>query len=283
MELVEFAGPDTAATSLSPSQFRSIRATAYQTFGLDLKPGKEALVSARISKRLRELGLRKVDEYLRLVETDATGGELVRLIDALTTNYTSFGREPAHFDVLRREVLLHEGRRARDLKIWSAGCATGEEPYTILMHVVDTLGEAALSTVRLVASDISNKALEAARAGVYPQERVASLPQPWVHRCFQQGTGASHGFVRIKENLRAAVDFRRINLMDSFHGLPRFDVIFCRNVMIYFDKPTQERLVGRFSGQLAPGGWLFIGHSEGLMGVRHDLEYVAPATYRKPA
>ena len=270
-----------AASGLSEREFRQIRELAHRTFGLDLKPGKEALVNARLAHRVQELGLASIAEYLEAVKADRTGLELERLINALTTNHTSFLREPQHFELLRAQVLPALARRA-SFWVWSAGCSTGEEPYSILFTAAESLG-ARIGALRLLATDISTRALERAQAGIYPAERLEELPAGWAQRYLQRGTGRWEGSVRVKPEWRARVEFRRLNLMEDFSFLPPMAVIFCRNVMIYFDKTTQERLVRRFEERLEPGGWLLIGHSEGLMGVRHGLEYVKPAVYRKPA
>ncbi|MGQ9919228.1 MAG: CheR family methyltransferase [Bryobacteraceae bacterium] len=267
---------------LTEREFREIRELAYRSFGLDLKPGKEALVNARLARRMEELGLGSLSEYVETVKRDRTGEELERLINALTTNHTSFLREPQHFALLREAVLPPLAARG-PVRIWSAGCSTGEEPYTILFTVAETLPPAGLAQVQIFASDISTRVLEKAQAGIYPRERLEGLPPGWAQRYFQRGEGRWEGSVRVKREWRARIEFRRLNLMEDFSHLPRFHVIFCRNVMIYFDKPTQERLVRRFADRLEPGGWFLIGHSEGLMGVRHELEYVKPAVYRKPA
>lgn len=266
---------------LTEKEFREIRELAYKIFGLDLKPGKEALVNARLARRVQELGLGSLSEYVEAVKADRTGEELERLINALTTNHTSFLREPQHFALLREAVLPPLAGRAA-IRIWSAGCSTGEEPYTILFTAAETLGQERIGSLHLLATDISTRVLEKAQAGIYPQERLEGLPPGWAQQFFQRGEGRWAGSVRVKPEWRARVEFRRLNLMQDFSHLPRFHVIFCRNVMIYFDKPTQERLVARFADRLEPGGWFLIGHSEGLMGIRHGLEYVKPAVYRKP-
>ncbi len=216
------------------------------------------------------------------MKRDRTGEELERLINALTTNHTSFLREPQHFALLREAVLPPLAARGA-VRIWSAGCSTGEEPYTILFTAAEALPPERLARLELLATDISTRVLEQARSGIYPQERLQGLPPGWAQRFFQKGEGRWEGMVRVKPEWRARIEFRRLNLMEDFSHLPRFHVIFCRNVMIYFDKPTQERLVQRFAERLEPGGWFLIGHSEGLMGIRHELEYVRPAVYRKPA
>jgi chemotaxis protein methyltransferase CheR len=278
------AAPDgQPARRVNQSEFAEIRDLAYKTFGLDLKQGKEALVTARLSKRLASLGLGTIGEYLEVLRHDRTGGELASLIDALATNYTSFQREPQHFDLLRTKILPAISASSGRTAIWSAGCSTGEEPYTILMHAADVLGEQHLGKLRLLATDISNKALAKARAGVYTLDKLTDLPANWRGRFLQKGVGELSGSFRIRPELASKVEFSRLNLMGQFENAGTFRVIFCRNVMIYFDKQTQERLVRKFAAQLEPGGWLLIGHSEGLMGVRNELEYVMPAVYRKPA
>ena len=271
-----------AMQGLTEREFREIRELAYRSFGLDLKPGKEALVNARLARRVEQLGLGSLSEYVEAVKRDRTGEELERLINALTTNHTSFLREPQHFALLREAVLPALAARGA-VRIWSAGCSTGEEPYTILFTVAEALPPAGLARVQILASDISTRVLEKAQAGIYPGERLEGLPPGWAQRFFQRGEGRWEGSVRVKPQWRARIEFRRLNLMEDFSHLPRFHVVFCRNVMIYFDKPTQERLVRRFADRLEPGGWFLIGHSEGLMGVRHELQYVQPAVYRKPA
>jgi len=265
-----------------PGDFRELQSMAHEVFGLDLKAGKEALVSARLGRRVRDLGLEDISEYLNVVKADRTGVELARLIDALTTNFTSFLREPQHFDLLRDEIL--PVLRARtSFQVWSAGCSTGEEPYSILFHVAEELGAAKTAALKLLATDISTRALAAAQAGIYPEAGLKEMPSSWPSKYFQRGVGQSAGSVRVKAEWRSRIAFERLNLMEDLSNIPQCSVIFCRNVMIYFDKPTQERLVRRFAERLEPGGWLLIGHSEGLMGMRHELDYVKPAVYRKPA
>ncbi len=268
--------------ALGPSDFRKIQSMAREVFGLELKCGKEALVSARLSRRVRDLGLYDIAGYLHAVRADRTGIELARLIDALTTNFTCFLREPQHFELLHRQILpeLAEGG---SFQVWSAGCSTGEEPYSILFQAIEAMGESRSRAMKLLATDISTRALEAAQAGVYSESRLKELPVGWPAKYFQRGTGQSSGLVRVRPEWRSRLSFERLNLMQDFRHVPLCSVIFCRNVMIYFDKPTQERLVQRFTERLEPGGWLLIGHSEGLMGIRHELNYVKPAVYRKPA
>ncbi len=274
------AGLAAGSPGLRPEEFRQVQTMARELFGLDLRDGKEALVSARLSKRMKELGIASVSRYLEHARQDSSGLELAALIDSLTTNFTSFLREARHFQLLRE--LIAPQLRSRPVAIWSAGCSTGEEPYSILFTMLDAGGGTGGGRLTLRATDISTRVLKAAQLGVYPENRLAELPEEWRRRFFQRGTGRHQGFVRVKPDLRSAIQFERLNLMEPFEKVGRQTVIFCRNVMIYFDKPTQERLVRRFAAQLEPGGYLFIGHSEGLMGIRHNLEYIMPAVYRLP-
>jgi chemotaxis protein methyltransferase CheR len=265
---------------VSSEEFRRVQQFARQTFGLDLKEGKEALVSARLNRRMRAVGVQEVRQYLNLLERDTTGQELLNLVDALTTNFTSFRREPAHFEFLKTKI-ADEFPRTSEIRIWSAGCSSGEEPYSILFELLERLGPGSASRIRILASDISRKVLEQARSAVYPLEKLNEMPVAW-RRYLEKGAGEWAGHFRIASPWRNLVEFRRINLMEPFDQANRFHVIFCRNVMIYFDRPTQEDLVRRFTLSLEPGGWLLIGHSEGLSGLRTSLKYVQPATYRSP-
>ncbi|MBI5282221.1 MAG: protein-glutamate O-methyltransferase CheR [Candidatus Solibacter usitatus] len=271
-----------ASARLSRSAFEEIRTLARQVFGLDLKQGKESLVSARLGKRVRDLGLQDIPAYLDYVRADRSGAELSALIDALTTNFTSFMREAQHFTHLRERILPALEARPAAFTIWSAGCSTGEEPYSILFQCAEALGLPRLDSLRLLATDISTRVLAAAQSGVFTAERLKDLPQAWHRRYFRRGEGASAGMMRVRPEWRQRVSFARLNLMQDFSRLPQCAVIFCRNVMIYFDRPTQEQLVRRFAAQLEPGGWLLVGHSEGLMGFQHGLDCILPAIYRKP-
>lgn len=265
---------------LSLREFEAIRRLAYEKFGLDLKNGKEELVSARLAKKLRECKCGSVQEYYRRVMEDGSGELLTGLIDALTTNHTGFLREAAHFEYLRDHVLPELKRRDR-VEIWSAACATGEEPYSIAFLLLDAMGPLAAQTLNILASDISTRALGTAERAVYPDERCRALPPAWYSRFFLRGKGRWRGWRRVRPEVRNCVEFRRLNLIEPFWHARRFPVIFCRNVMIYFDQPTQQKVVRALTEWLEEGGYLFVGHAESLSGIRHDLQYVRPAVYRK--
>ena len=274
---------DPGGTTLKASEFRQISELAYQRFGLDLKHGKEALVAARLGKHLRERGIKSFAEYYQHVVADSTGEALIELIDSLTTNHTSFLRERAHFEFLGHAV-NEEFRQIPRLEIWSAACSTGEEPYSIAMCLADALGRNAGNqrrSFRIYASDISTRVLAKAQRGVYPAERFGELPDSWRRTYLLRGEGTSRGFYKIRPGLAAQVEFGRVNLIEPFSTRRRFHVIFCRNVMMYFDKSRQQDIVQRLSAQLEPGGYLLVGHSESLTAIEHGLKYVRPATYRR--
>jgi chemotaxis protein methyltransferase CheR len=266
---------------LTQAEFEQIRALAYAKFGLDLREGKEQLVSARLGKHLRRLNFQTFREYCAHVQADRSGAALAEMIDALTTNFTSFLREAAHFDFLRKTV-IPEFHGGAGIKIWSAACATGEEPYSIAISALEELGDGARTEVRILATDISNRALEAARRGVYQVERLAGVPVTVARRYFLKGEQRWQGWFRVNTHVQGMVEFRRLNLNEAFPALPKFAAIFCRNVMIYFNRETQRELVRRLTQCLEPGGYLLTGHSESLAHGTHTLEYVRPAVYRRP-
>jgi chemotaxis protein methyltransferase CheR len=190
-------------------------------------------------------------------------------------------REPAHFEFLCNHIVPELAGRDR-MRIWCAASSTGEEPYTLAFSLLEALPAGSRAQVEIVASDISTRVLETAQRAVYPAERLQGVPLALQSKYFLRGEGASKGFYKVKPEVRKLVQFRRVNLVEAYPDMEPFPVIFCRNVMIYFDKPTQERVVNRLSHYLEPGGHLFIGHSESLMGTDQPLDYVRPAVYRKP-
>jgi len=268
-----------ASESLSQREFDQITELAYRTCGIDLKKGKRELVQARLGKKIRDRKLDSFKPYYESVVADTTGQELISLLDALTTNFTSFLREAAHFDLLRKTIV--PGIKGQ-IRIWSAACSTGEEPYTIAFSLLEELGIPAASRIHILASDISSRALAAAERGAYEAERFKDLPVDWLSKYLLRGSERWEGWYRVKPEIRRLIEFRRLNLMESFRPAQPFQVIFCRNVMIYFDKETQGQLVNRFASCLEPGGYLLIGHSESLTGLKHPYDYVKPAVYRRP-
>jgi chemotaxis protein methyltransferase CheR len=278
MDHVEWTDLD-SVKPLATKEFDQIRELAYRTFGLDLREGKRELVSARLRKLVRQAGHQTYQDYYRHVLSDRTGQALASMIDALTTNHTSFLREADHFRFLKEQVLPGLSRRPR-VDVWSAACSTGEEVWTLAFLLHDSLQG---RNFRIVGSDISNRVLAKAKDAVYPSDRLTGLPPAWARQYLERGEGEWKDSFRVIAALRAKTEFRRLNLIEPINWPQPFPVIFCRNVMIYFDKPTQEKVVTRLAGFLEPGGHLFVGHAESLAGVRHELEYVRPAVYRKPA
>jgi len=266
---------------LTAGEFRQISDLAYERFGLDLRRGKEALVAARLGKKLRKLGFQTFAEYHSHVLADSSGCALVELIDALTTNHTSFLRERAHFEFLARAA-NQEFRKISTLRVWSAACSSGEEPYSIAMTLLEGAGAEAAAKVKIKATDISTRVLERGHRGVYAAERFAGIGVPLMQRYLLKGRNESAGTYRFKSEVRSMIEFQHLNLMETLPEGYRCSVIFCRNIMIYFDKSTQEDLVRRLSDRLEEGGYLFIGHSESLNSISHDFAYLSPATYRKP-
>jgi chemotaxis protein methyltransferase CheR len=267
-----------AAADLNPKQFQKISDMVYRTAGINLKEGKEALVRARLMKRLRFLGMSRVEDYIEFIDSDQGTGEVAALIDVMTTNKTSFFREVDHFHFLREQVL--PGLNMPRVRFWSAACSSGEEPYTLAILLREHLPEVERKDVRILATDISRRMLDKALQAVYPQDAVDEVPAAYRKYFTAQHKGRS-GSCQVAAEARALVHFTYLNLMDPWPMKGLFQVIFCRNVMIYFDKPTQQELINRFWDYLEPGGHLFVGHSEGLSSVKHRFRYVRPAVYQK--
>ena len=264
---------------LTRREFEQFRQLARETIGLDLRDGKEPLVAARLGKVLGRLQLHSYQEYYDYVLADRTGQALLAMIEALTTHHTGFLREPAHFEFLA-QIALAEWRSHEQIRIWSAGCSSGEEAYSIAFYLLDC-GDVPAARIHIFATDISSRMLDIARAGVYPAERLAHLPPHWLSKYLLKGRGRSANLLRVKPEVQRMITFERLNLVEPFPPLAPFSVIFCRNVMIYFDRATQQSLVTRAAALLEPGGYLFIGHSESLLGLEQPLSYVQPAIYRK--
>jgi chemotaxis protein methyltransferase CheR len=268
-------------SELTPGQFAQISRLLYRVCGIALRPGKESLVRARLTKRIAALGLESFDAYLAYLDRDASGRELVTMIDVLTTNKTSFFREVQHFDYLRQWIVPHLRTIRQPLRFWSAGCSSGEEPYTLAIVFCEEFPDVDRRDIRILATDISTRILAVARQAVYEQETLRNLPSKILQRYFTLVRQEPIPVYQVKEPVRAMVRLARLNLMEKWPMVGPFEVIFCRNVMIYFDKRTQEWLVQRFWDLLAPGGYLFIGHSESLTAGTHAFRYVQPAIYCK--
>jgi len=271
--------------SLTEAQFRKISNLVRSTCGINLHEGKKQLVQSRLAKRIRELGFRGYSEYIEYVTNDVAGTELTAMLDAISTNLTRFFREEEHFRYLARKVLPAVMERAgsdRRLRIWSAGCSTGEEPYSIAITLCENIPDLACWDAKVLATDLSTRVLAQAKKATYPGKRIKAVPPQQRSRYFRCIQARPDRLYRVEEPARSLVFFTRLNLTDPWPMKGAFDAIFCRNVMIYFEKSTQAELVSRFYRILTPGGTLFIGHSESLTGIEHSLRYVQPTVYQKP-
>ncbi|MCC6243372.1 MAG: protein-glutamate O-methyltransferase [Gemmatimonadaceae bacterium] len=267
-----------AESELTQAQFTRITGLLYEHAGIRMREGKEGLVRSRLAKRLRKLGMPDFDAYLAHVESEPSRAEFAEMIDALTTNKTSFLREVSHFDFLRDEVFP---TLTGPVRIWSAGCSSGEEPYTLSMLLQESFDKAPSRDIRILATDISHRVLATAKAGAYPAEVMADVPAAWLQKYWTRRPIAGRDMYEASPSLKKLISFAKLNLMEKWPMQGPFDAILCRNVMIYFDKGTQQRLVERYHALLKPGGHLFVGHSESLTGLTHRFRYVKPAVYVK--
>ena len=270
---------DTAGNvrGITDREFEHFRELIFRIAGISMSPAKKTLVAGRLGKRLRFHDLASYDDYYRLVTGKGSEQELQIAVDLLTTNETHFFREPKHFDFLRDRILAVQPS-GRAMRIWSAASSTGEEPYSIAMQLADSLGPAPWE---IVASDLSTQVLEKARLGLYPIRRSEEIPQHYLTRFCLKGIGSQTGSFMVSRELRARVRFLQVNLNAALPELGEFDVIFLRNVMIYFDNQTKREVVHRLLPLLKPGGHLLIGHSESLNGVTDAYKLVMPSIYRK--
>ncbi|HWP34775.1 MAG TPA: protein-glutamate O-methyltransferase [Thermodesulfobacteriota bacterium] len=273
---------------ITDAEFGRFQALIERTAGIHLHPGKRALLVSRLARRLRELGVGSFGEYYRLVEQRGEE-ELIRLLDLVTTNETQFFRERRHFEFLVESVLpawrqaAAAGSRPRRVRVWSAGCSTGEEPYSIAMVLLDALPPQAGWQIEILATDLSTRALARARAGVWPIEKAAGIPLPYLKAFMLRGTGPEAGRMKAGPELRRVIAFERMNLADdTWRVAGPFDLVFCRNVLIYFAAERRARVVERLVDRLAPGGYLFLGHAEGLCGASGRVRTVEPTVYVRP-
>ena len=256
--------------------FQRIQELIYERVGISLSDAKQDMVYSRLSRRLRARGLASFSEYLDLL-VGGDHAEWEAFTNALTTNLTSFFREEHHFPVLAEHAAKH--RRAQPYSVWCCACSTGEEPYSIAMTLAEAFGSLT-PPVTILATDVDTQVLKTAQEGVYPAERVEKLGPDRMRRYFQRGTGQQAGFARVRPELRNLITFRRLNLLDSTWSVRApFDALFCRNVMIYFDKATQASMLRRFAPLLKPDGLLFMGHSESLFHVADTFRLRGKTVY----
>lgn len=280
------AEPSWSNATLADADYEFLRRLIYERSRINLGPDKRVLLTTRLSKRLQDLQLDGYGDYCALLRSPPGAAELQVLVDRISTNHTNFFREPQHFDFLREKFLpawrAEVAARGEPLRVWSAASSTGEEPYSVAIHLAENLSPPEKNAWRIEASDISTRVLDKARQGVYDTARLADLDAERVRRHFQKGEGEWAGHFRVKSELRARVRFHHLNLLAPPYPFAQpFHIIFCRNVMIYFDRATQTDLVQHLTDALLPGGFLLVGHSESLSNLKHRLQSVQPAVYQK--
>ncbi|MBI5439098.1 MAG: protein-glutamate O-methyltransferase CheR [Nitrosomonadales bacterium] len=267
-----------AVTAIDDQEFGQFQKLIYQLAGISLSPAKKALVGGRLAKRLAQHRLDSYGDYFKLLTANHNPVELQVAVDLLTTNETYFFREPKHFDFLRNKVLPGH-KPGHNFRVWSAACSSGEEPYSIAMVLADHFGD---GRWEVAASDISTRVLEKARSGHYHTDRTSGISREHLSRYCLKGIGSQENTLLVDQALRSRVNFMQVNLNQPLPALGEFDVIFLRNVMIYFNQETKRQIVQRMLPLLKPDGHLLIGHSETLNGVVDTLQMLAPSIYRKP-
>jgi len=271
-------------SSLNEHELNEIAGFIKERYGVNLAT-KRMLVESRLGCYMQSKGFDNYGEYFEFAKNDPTGAEMANLLNRITTNHTFFMRESDHLEFFVKEVMpwIEKLPDGKDMRIWCAGCATGEEPYGLAIHILDHLASRGLSSrtvdTTILASDISERALTAASEGIYPHENLLAIPPEWLNKYF---VDLFDGNYRVTPELRSNVAFKKINLLDPFVVKKPYHTIFCRNVMIYFDSETRISLVKRLFEIMEPGAYLFIGHSESLTSFPHGLKYIRPSVYRKP-
>jgi chemotaxis protein methyltransferase CheR len=263
---------------ISQSSFNQIREYVHRTAGITIGPEKSAMVTSRLWRRLEMTACKSYEAYLAFVASNDGFEERCVMLDLLTTNETYFFREPAHFKRLAQQILPQV--RPRPVRVWCAAASTGEEPYSLAMVLADHLG---MNNWELLATDISRKVLMQAERGLYRMERLEQMPPQYLKQYCLRGVDEYHGQLAVHPKLRAQVKFAQHNLLHPLTGHEKFDVIFLRNVLIYFDQPTKQLVLDRVLQNLRPGGWLILGHCESLMGLTLPLSQEVPSVYRKKA
>jgi chemotaxis protein methyltransferase CheR len=271
---------------LSDGVFHQFSDLVYQECGINLHDGKKALLQARLNKCLRMTGISSYEDYYQFITSKGNADAFVSFLDSISTNLTFFFRETQHFTILDeltpKLLEVKKEQKSNRLRIWSAGCSTGEEPYSLAMCILSHLSDLQKYDFRILATDISNRALTVAMRGLYHADKIQKVPEGLRKAYFHKSkVNSAEGTYEVDPILRRIITFRRLNLKEPFPFKGPFDYIFCRNVMIYFDKKTQEALVQKMANYLTAGGYLFVGHSESLMGLSHPLTYLRPAVYRK--
>jgi chemotaxis protein methyltransferase CheR len=288
MSQVQIVVPDIAdniSETVTSEEFERVRKLVYAKFGINLTEQKRALVAGRLRSALHQYGYKTISEYLDWIEKGHGAEGLSDLVNRISTNYTHFFREKGHFDFFISDVLpwaleTLRNQGQNDLRVWCAASSSGEEPYSLQMQIMESMGTDYRNwNAGMLATDISERALNTAQAGVYSAERVTEIPAAWLKKWFLK---LPDGNFKVNDELRKEITYRRFNLMNEVFPFKKpFHAVFCRNVMIYFDNQTREKLIAKIFEKLVPGGYLFIGHSESLGSINTPLKYIRPAVYRK--
>ena len=266
-------------------QFKGFQKLIMEHTSIVISDEKEELIYGRLTRRLRKLNLNNFNDYYDLI-VNGDNEELEQFINVVTTNLTFFFRESHHFDYLKSTVvpkLLKQNAASKKLRIWSAGCSTGEEPYSIAMTLMESIPDINTWDIKILATDIDSDVLAKASTGVYRDDRIEGLSDATVKQWFKRGKGQQEGFVRVAPELQSLISFKQLNLLKDWPVKGPFDVLFCRNVVIYFDKPTQKILFEKFASVLPAHGQMFIGHSENLFKISEDFELLGQTIYKKCA
>lgn len=272
-------------TKMSPAEFRRLSNYIYTELGIKMPEAKKVMLESRLQKRLRDIGITSFSDYCEFVfSAKGMESEIFHMIDVVTTNKTDFFREPQHFDFLR-DIVLQEfnlKRTGKPLSIWSAGCSTGEEPYTLAMVLAEAVQDGHLDDFSIFATDISVRVLQKAAMAIYHENRVADIPVSIKKKYLLRAKNPLDKTVRIIPQLRNKITFHRLNFMDEHYDFnTMFDIVFCRNVIIYFDKETQEQVINKLVSRLKPDGFFFLGHSESITNMNVPLKNMKPTIFRK--
>ncbi|MCQ2975689.1 MAG: protein-glutamate O-methyltransferase [Bacteroidales bacterium] len=268
---------------LSVKDFNRLSEFIYSQYGIKMPEAKHIMLQSRLQKRLRALEIPSFSDYVDFVFSKEGGEEIVHMMDVVSTNKTDFFRESQHFDFLTENVLpeLYLEKKQSNIKIWSAGCSSGEEPYTLAMVISEFIENKSGLDFSILGSDLSTIVLQKAVSAIYSEDRVDIIPLAQKRKYLLKSKDRTHPTVRIVPELRDKVSFMRLNFMDSSYNVPsHFDVIFCRNVLIYFDRQTQEKVINKLCNHLNPGGYFFLGHSESVTGINVPLKQIKPTVFK---
>ena len=272
--------------AISDREFTLYRKLIYSKAGICLSPTKKAFLEARLTRHIRELGMDSFQAYYQHVTQNQNGGELEQLLDRVTTNETHFFREPRQFEFLEQQILPNwkaagiNGSRTQRIRVWSTGCSTGEEPYSLAMILLDHFPPGSGWEVEIIATDLSSRALKSARKAIWSIAKAKEIPQSYLKRFMRKGIGSQQAYMKASPEIQAIIRFQHLNLNDDHYAVTGpFDLIFCRNVLIYFDAESRARVVDRLVNYLAPAGFLLVGHAESLSGVSDRIRHVKPTIY----